>query len=184
MAGQALPLFFVSPQQINFLVPWELEGLASATLQVSVGGVPGNTQSVLLTDYSPGIFTIDSGTGQGMVIGDSGQNAAPVGSLPGAQPVQRGKVISIYSTGLGPVSHPPTGGAPASADPLSITLTFPTVTLGDTTALEVFAALAPGSAGSYQVKARIPEDAPTGDAVPLSITIGNFQSNTVTIAVQ
>jgi len=186
LAGRAVPLIFVSPQQINFQVPWELAGLDSAIVQVSVGGVAGTTQSVRLAEYSPAIFTLSqSGSGQGAVlIGNTSEVAAPVGSLPGARPALRGEVISIFCTGLGPVSNPPASGAPAPADPLSVALTLPTVTFGNTLASVVFAGLAPGFVGLYQVNVEVPADAPTGDSVPLAITMGGVQSSTVTIAVQ
>jgi uncharacterized protein (TIGR03437 family) len=186
VAGRTAPLFAVSPQQINFQVPWELEGQDSATIEVQVGAVTGSRQSVQLAEYSPGIFTLNqAGTGQASVlIGNSTLFAAPLGFLPNARPVRRGEVISIFCTGLGRVSNPPATGAPAAQEPLSITLTSPMVFIGGQQAGSVFAALAPGLVGLYQVNVRIPEEALTGDAVPLSLTIGGVASNTVTIAIE
>ncbi len=47
-----------------------------------------------------------------------------------------------------------------------------------------FSGLAPGFVGLYQVNAQVPENAATGDAVPLILTIGGATSNTVTVAVR
>jgi uncharacterized protein (TIGR03437 family) len=62
-----------------------------------------------------------------------------------------------------------------------------TVTLGGmvlpTTQYD-FAGLAPGFVGLYQVNKQVPTTFTTGSAVPLFITVGGVQSNTVTIAVQ
>lgn len=47
-----------------------------------------------------------------------------------------------------------------------------------------FAGLAPGFVGLYQVNVQIPEGAPTGNNVPLAISVGGVTSNTVTIALR
>jgi uncharacterized protein (TIGR03437 family) len=186
LAYQNAPLVFVSPDQITFQVPWELEGLEAAIVQPTIGGVPGAIQSMRLAVFSPGIFTLtETGSGQGSVtIAGTGHTAAPVGAYPSARPAARGEVISIYCTGLGPVTNRPASGAPAPADPLAVVLNQPNVLFGDIPASSVFAVMAPGLVGMYQVNAEIPADAPTGDAVPLTITVGGMRSNEVTIAVE
>jgi len=47
-----------------------------------------------------------------------------------------------------------------------------------------FSGLAPGYVGLYQVNVQIPDTAPSGDAVPVILSIGGATANTVTIAVQ
>jgi uncharacterized protein (TIGR03437 family) len=51
-----------------------------------------------------------------------------------------------------------------------------------------FSGLAPGFVGLYQVNAQVPDHAPTGDAVPVVLTMtgqnGAVSSLAVTIAVQ
>ena len=47
-----------------------------------------------------------------------------------------------------------------------------------------FSGLAPGFVGLYQVNARVPATSATGPSVPVVISIGGVQSNTVTMAVQ
>jgi uncharacterized protein (TIGR03437 family) len=59
-----------------------------------------------------------------------------------------------------------------------------TATVGGHDAKVLFAGLAPGAVGLYQINVRIPEDAPTGDAVEVVLTQKNVRSNTVTIAVR
>ena len=58
------------------------------------------------------------------------------------------------------------------------------MTIGGATALVSFSGLTPGAVGVYQVNVQVPADAPAGDAVPLTLSIGGVTSNTVTIAVQ
>ena len=56
--------------------------------------------------------------------------------------------------------------------------------IGGTNAEVSFSGLAPNFVGLYQVNVQIPPDAPTGDAVPLTLSVGGISSNSVTIAVQ
>jgi uncharacterized protein (TIGR03437 family) len=50
--------------------------------------------------------------------------------------------------------------------------------------IPVFSGLSPGFVGLYQVNLQIPSTAPSGNAVPVVLTIGGVQSNTATIAIQ
>ena len=92
--------------------------------------------------------------------------------------------LEIYWTGGGPVTNQPASGHAASANPLSLTTTTPSVTIGGVNAPVSFSGLAPGYVGLYVVTLKVPAGAPTGSAVPVVLTIGGVQSNTVTIAVQ
>jgi uncharacterized protein (TIGR03437 family) len=189
IGGVTAPLLYVSPTQINLQVPWELSGQTQASVSVNVNGTASAPQTMSLAPYGPGIYSMNgSGTGQGAVqIANTTLFVAPAGAYPnpGSRPVQPGEYISIYATGLGAVTNQPASGAFALADPLSWTTLMPTVTLGGVPAQVTFSGLgpAPGNPGLYQVNALVPANAPSGDAVPLSLSIGNAVSNTVTIAV-
>ncbi len=189
--GIAAFLFGVSGSQINFQVPWELAGQTQATLTVNTGAASNAVSTVALTQFAPGIFTANSsGSGQGAItISATGEIAAPLGSFPGfaARPVNRGEFISIFCTGLGPVTNQPASGAPASGTSISVTTTTPTVTIGGvpvSTTGDFFSGLAPGFVGLYQVNAQVPASVTPGSAVSLVLSIGGAVSNTVTIAVQ
>jgi len=185
--GVAAPLFFVSPSQINFQFPWQ-QGGSQATITVTVSGLVSASQTVATAAYAPAIFsTNQQGTGQGAIlISSSGELAAAAGSVPGsaARPAKRGEFVSIYCTGLGPVGNPPPDGMPAGGNPPSRTTALVSVTIGGRPAVVDFAGLAPGFVALYQVNAQIPADAQAGNAVSVSLQVGNAVSNTVTIAVQ
>src|ERR1019366_8993680 len=87
-------------------------------------------------------------------------------------------------TGLGAVTNQPETGAAAPSNPLAVTITKPSVTIGSVPAQVLFSGLAPGSVGEYQVNALVPSNAPTGDAVQVILSIGSATSNAVEIAVQ
>jgi uncharacterized protein (TIGR03437 family) len=185
--GIFAPLFSSFSNQLNVQLPLELAGSTSASLQVMANGQISVARDVPIGSASPGIFTINSqGTGQGAIqIANTSTFAAPVGSIPGASagPANSGETITIYCTGLGSVSNAPATGKAASGNPLSTTIETPQVSIGGIPAPVSFSGLAPGFVGLYQVNAQVPAAAPSGSALPLLLTIGGIQSNTVTIAV-
>ena len=139
-----------------------------------------------LTPYSPALFTMNQGgTGQAAaLISGTASIAAPNGAFPGSRPVRKGESVSLYGTGLGDVRNRPALGSPSPTNPLATTLATPTVTVGDVPATVSFSGLAPGFVSEYQVNIQIPDNAPTGDAVQVILSIGGVTANTVAIAVQ
>ncbi len=66
--GNAAPLHFAGPNQINLLVPYATAG-AKATIVVNNNGAISNSVDVPLATTAPGIFSLDqSGTGFGAVL--------------------------------------------------------------------------------------------------------------------
>ena len=62
------PLYFVSPGQLNVLVPLATTG-PTATIVVQNGGVNSNTVTVPVAATSPGVYTLDqSGSGGGAIL--------------------------------------------------------------------------------------------------------------------
>ena len=99
-------------------------------------------------------------------------------------PAQRGQVVLIFATGLGPVNNPPPTGRPAaSAEPLSRTTALPRVTIGGRDSAVEFSGLAPAFVGLYQLNARVADDAPPGDQ-DLLVEIGGQASRPVKISVR
>ena len=100
-----------------------------------------------------------------------------------------GEIIHLYMTGLGSVEPAVETGAPAPADPPArvrtpLTCSFRGLEGPPREAQVLFAGLAPGYAGYYQVTLRIPEDVPIvyGNAVITCgatsyIPIGNVDPN-------
>jgi uncharacterized protein (TIGR03437 family) len=182
----AVPEFFASAAQKNIQIPWELQGLTEAQITARVGTLESAPIAVAIVPFDPGIFSADArGAGQGSIlIAGTTSLAAPSGSFPDARPVRRGEFIAIFCTGLGTVTRTPATGREALADPLSMTLAQPTVTVGGVEAAVFFSGLAPGFVGLYQVNVEIPVGVASGDSIDVVITIGGVPSNTVTIAVE
>ncbi len=181
------PLYFVSPGQINAMVPFEVSG--NVRVQVIAGNASTSAQvNVNLSAASPRMFSINQqGTGQGAIqIANTVIFAAPSNSIPGVQarPARRGEFLTIYCSGLGAVSNTPVSGAASSGTTLSTTTTVPSVTVGGVAATPTFAGLAPGFVGLYQINLAVPAGTASGSSVQIVITMGGVTSNTVTIAVE
>jgi uncharacterized protein (TIGR03437 family) len=63
-------------------------------------------------------------------------------------------------------------------------MSLPVVTVGGVNAHVSWSGLAPTFTGLYQVNFIVPENAPTGSAVPVTVSIDSAVSNTVTMAIQ
>lgn len=181
----AAPQVFASPGQRNFQVPWELGGLAEASLTVTVGEDTSPAVVVPLATVNPGIFVLNtSGQAAAMIASTDGVVAGPEGSFPGARPAKPGEAIEVLATGLGQVTNQPATGAAASTDPASVTVASVTARVGGEAMTVTSSGLLPSFAGIYQVKLKLADDVATGDAVPLVIRVGGVDSNTVYIAVE
>jgi uncharacterized protein (TIGR03437 family) len=187
--GSYLPVFYAAENQINFQCPPLTPGEpVTLTIDSNTGTSPPHSSKMQFA--TPGIFTVDgSGQGQGAIlIANSSNIAMPHTDGIPSQPAKPGDFVSIYATGLGPVSIEVPSGSPASLQVLN-TLKAPVdVIVGDQTAEVSFAGLAPGFTGLYQVNARIPASASAGDDISVQIGIhlpdGTVvKSNIVTIAI-
>jgi uncharacterized protein (TIGR03437 family) len=182
-----------SGDQVNAQVPWEAltVGSSSGTAQVVVtrNGVASSPLPVTLGPSAPGIFTFPGGVGQAVAYGNAdGVIAAPINSgLPlSSRPAKIGDpaTLVILGTGLGPVNPPVKTGANANDGQLHQTTTLPQVSVGGVNAQVVFSGMTPQFVGVYQINIVIAAGTPTGNAVPVQITMNGVTSRPdVTIAV-
>jgi uncharacterized protein (TIGR03437 family) len=190
LGGVPLLLEYVSPTQVNALVPTTAGLPLNAPLPLKIqrdGTLSVPDLQVSVTTVQPAIFIVDQNSQGAVLIAGTSDIVAPVGNWPGSRPAQAGvDYIEIFCNGLGPVTNPPVDGQPALANPLSWTVTIPQVTIG-TGGVPVpaaFSGLSPGLVALYQVNVQVPAGTQTGDAVPITIQMGDVASNTVYIAVQ
>lgn len=177
--GTPVPLFFASPGQINFQMPFELQGQTSAELKVSVLGITTPPVTIPLAAAAPGLFTV-SQDGKGFVVALHGTDNTPITAQ---SPARAGETIVVYGTGLGRVSPTVASGAASPSSPAATTQTAATATIGTNSARVVFSGLAPGFVGLYQINIEIPSATPAAD-VPLTVSIGGANSNLVTLPVR
>jgi minor extracellular serine protease Vpr len=171
---------FVSPGQINVQVPWELAGQSQVQLKVSNGLYSSARLTIPLNEVSPAFFEYtDPGSGR-QLIAALDQNFQLV---TGAAPVARGSVVQLYANGLGPVDNQPATGQVAPSSPLATCRIAAQVTIGGQNATVLFAGLAPGFVGLYQINATVPAEAPTG-IQPVVITMNGVASKTASLPVR
>jgi uncharacterized protein (TIGR03437 family) len=178
IGGIPAPILYVSPSQINVQAPFKTL-LGSAAIAIDTPSGPANPGQITVTAAAPAIFRCSNCLNQGMI-------ETPDGNVPadGIEAAHPGEYVSIYCTGLGDVSNRPADGAPAPfGPPYSETLVTPAVTIGGVPAVVQFSGLAPGYAGLYQVNVLVPENAPLGDSVPVTLSVGTA-FDTVTTWIQ
>jgi uncharacterized protein (TIGR03437 family) len=106
-----------------------------------------------------------------------------------SRPATAGDTLVFYGLGFGQTSPPATEGVEVSGLTAiaNCTMVFETVVLPgapNITSTPSYCGLAPGWVGLYQVNVTVPAGTPTGNAVPVYLTIGTATSNSVAIAVQ
>jgi uncharacterized protein (TIGR03437 family) len=172
---QAFPIF-ISATQINAVMPSTVTA-GPATLRLTYQSKKSNAIPIRIANSGPGIFAVSSGGyGPGVIMNYLSESNQPVNSL--TAPAAPGQVITIWATGLGPVTFPdnvaPTAGNLA---------TLVTLSIGGQPAEVSYSGRAPCCAGIDQIVATVPKSAPLGCWVPVSINAGGVVSNTATIAI-
>ena len=167
IGDKAAPLLFVSPGQINFQVPGQLERSQQA-VEVRVAGQRVARGSVTVVPTAPGLFA---------AVNENGRVNSP------SNPARRGQVVQIFGTGQGAVTPPVEDGAASPSDPLSRSNQQPSVYFGGRLGTTPFSGLAPGFSGLWQINAVIPSEAPTGANVSVAVIHG-LVSNEIPIAIQ
>jgi uncharacterized protein (TIGR03437 family) len=171
------PLYFVSPGQLNVLVPFGTTG-PMATIVVQDGSVNSNTVTVPVAATSPGIYSVDSsGSGAGAIL------HADYSLVNAANPATGGETVLIYLTGLGTVTPTVTDGTAGTGTALHNSDATATVYVGGQQATVVFNGLAPGFPGLYQLNVTLPLLPKTSGNLPLAIQTPNAYHDQVDIAI-
>jgi uncharacterized protein (TIGR03437 family) len=168
---------YVSPQQLNIQVPWELEGQSSAQVKSIVNYTYSGLYTLPLAEYSPGFFVIDQAN-------DVAALDLSYKLVDSSNPVARGDYVQLYLNGLGPVSNQPGDGLAAPSKPLAQTVATPTITIGGQAATTIqFSGLAPGFVSLYQVNVLVPSGLSAG-AQTITCSIGGVTSKTAQLYVK
>jgi len=188
--GQAAPIYYVSGNQIDFLIPYGAPS-GAGLVSVSRDGQTGNTVSIAVAAMAPEVLPLGIGNYGNIVLGDL--VTRPIPTTPGiaSRPAQAGvDSLVIYALGMGQTTPPVADGVAAPAvEPLARVPT-PQVIFGDgyfagsgVIATPFFAGLTPGLVGLYQINVSVPAAAPRGATVPLVVSMGTAASNPVSIAI-
>jgi uncharacterized protein (TIGR03437 family) len=178
------PVLATANNQVTVIVPYELAGASSATVNVLYNGQTTGSAIVPVGASAPGIFTLNSSA-----YTASGFTGSPVLNVDGtvntvANAAAEASNITLYITGEG-LTTPPSIDGLIAVGPTFTTPQLPvTVMINNEVAAIVSVGGVQGEvAGVTQVVVAIPSDVTTSSAVPVTVQVGNAVSPTVTIAV-
>jgi uncharacterized protein (TIGR03437 family) len=151
------PLYFVSPGQINAMLPYDV----GASIQVRVRTAAGvsNTDTLAVGGRAPRLF-----------VGEAGRALATHSDfsiLTRDKPAKPGEMVVLLANSVGAVTPGVAAGAAAGAgfpeDPFNLVSEPVTVTVDGRTARVDYAGLMPYLAGVYQINLRMPYYDVVGD---------------------
>ncbi|HYW47798.1 MAG TPA: hypothetical protein VE959_33330 [Bryobacteraceae bacterium] len=159
VAGLPAPLVYVSPNEIDALIPPQAAIPQNTVAPLVVTSGAGSvTYNIRLTRNSPALFTSPD-TGQALVFDAGFRQVDTVGPQ---------DTLILYAAGLGP-----TDGSGRVVDNVE-------VYIGERSAPVLFAGLAPGLPGIYQLNVT----APTPATDRIYLRSGGWQSNIVNIGIR
>jgi uncharacterized protein (TIGR03437 family) len=187
IGGQAAFVDFISPAQVNALVPSNAgTGLQQITVKTAAGtSAPVN---VSVNAVQPGLlappsFTVN-GSQYAVAFFSDGTYVLPTGAIAGliSRPAMPGDTIVLYGVGFGPViPNIPAGQLVEQSNTLASSFQ---ISVGGQAATVLYSGLAPNYTGLYQFNITVPNVA-AGSALPLTFTLGGVAgTQTLSIAVQ
>jgi uncharacterized protein (TIGR03437 family) len=182
IGGWSAPILYVSANQVTVQVPYEVALGAGQPVVVTNGANAPANATITVAAAAPGIFTADgSGEGEAAAL-NTGATSGLVTLNSNTNPAKIGDTLSLYLTGEGNYNVVPLSGStntgyiiPASLTPLPQMSPLPTVSIGGVNASAgvTYAGPVPGSIiGVLQINVVVPLGSATGQAVPVTVTIG------------
>jgi len=160
------PIYYVlssnGTDEVSVQVPFGVSPGGTVALTVSAAGVGSAKVRVPVKLYAPGVFTtVYNDKVYPVALRPDGSEVSPT------NPAQLGENITVYVTGLGPVTPAATTGEPGVPGQ-SITGTL-VVGLNNGGVPLISADYAPGSVGVYVVTLQVPQNTKTGPYQPLGV---------------
>jgi uncharacterized protein (TIGR03437 family) len=187
--GKSAPLIYVGRDQITVQVPYEVTLGTAKTIAVNNNSVISSS-TVEIAAVAPGIFALDgSGVGQAAALVFSQQTG--LYAVNGATaPARAGDIVILYLTGEGDYATSITLRTgyivPPTLTPLPEVAPTPAVMIGGAPAVVQYAGpMVGGILGLLQINAVVPEEATKGPAIPVTVTISGYPTQSgVTLVVK
>jgi uncharacterized protein (TIGR03437 family) len=176
--GLLTPLFFVTPNQINAQLPFEID-LGPQTLTVSVPGKPDVAANFTVARNAPGLFANPVGD-TAYVLASHADGSAVTPDSPAVQ----GETITVYGTGFGPYVGTAPDGFALPQGPNFLLVDPVDIVAGSMDLQPTYAGAATQKVGVNAVSFTIDPALPTGTNVPLKVRINGHESNTVILPLQ
>jgi uncharacterized protein (TIGR03437 family) len=155
----------VSPNQVNFQVPFQVPSSGTARVVVTAAaGVSNTSTSATLAEFAPGVFRV---SGDQPIVLHSDYSFVTANA-----PAHANEILILYGTGIGGLNNPPPTGAAAVSQPLATALVEPTITVAGLLARVLFTGLAPGFVGLVQINFQMPAIPRGGPNEPLVLAYG------------
>lgn len=152
-------MFFLSPTQINFLVPYDLTA-GIVTVEVVRQGASGPSVKIQLNITSPGLFPWNGNVAIAVHLNGT--------LISATAPAQAGEIVIVFADGLGRVTPDTESGRLArfaakivAASQMQILLAGVAVPAQNV----LYAGLAPGFAGLYQINLKLPDTLPANPEI-------------------
>lgn len=180
IAGQQIPLVFVSQFQINAVVPFGLNINTTHQVLVQRGITYSDPAPIDVAAAQPNIFLA---FGYGIIFAARADGTPPFLISPTA-PAKAGDILVIYCDGLGATDPAVPDGIGSPLSPLAQTTSPVTVSVGGKNATVLFSGLVPGFVGLYQVNATLPDGVAHGMSVPVTLSIAGLTGVAASTVVQ
>jgi uncharacterized protein (TIGR03437 family) len=170
----AIPLFLVSPTQINAQIPPSFATGSSPLIVRSIANqIASATQNITISKYAPAALV--SPAGQLALFHADGSYVTH------DNPANRDEELTMYAVGLGnPTSGRVTSGTPSPLNPLAevsgVQVYFGRTDFVQSEVIVDFSGLSPGLIGVYQMNLRVPGFHTSGDSLLVTIRIGGVDS--------
>lgn len=178
LGDRLMPLFFVSPSQINVQLPSDLVA-GPQTLTVSAQGQPDVQSTFTVAQDAPGLFP-QSINGQTFALAFHADGSTVTPSAPAVA----GETITVYGTGFGITSPARPIGFAVPASPAYTLVDSPTVQLSGATMPVVTAFALSGGIGLDAIQFTIGDGAPSNTNAQLVLTVNGQASNTLLLPIQ
>jgi uncharacterized protein (TIGR03437 family) len=163
VAGIAAPLYYVSPKQINFVIPSSIYP-GEMDLFLSREGTGGPHVSITVRDVGPGLYQWEPG-----MIASTHADGSVITS---GHPARAGEVVVLYGTGLGRTDPDVVSGQISMAAAQIVSLSGLRLLVAGTAvqaASLYYAGVTPGIPGLYQINVKLPAQMPPDPEIRVSI---------------
>ncbi len=168
VSGNAVPLYYVSPTQINAELPFELVPGREYQLLVSANGGYTNPLPIQSVPVAPGVAAF----ADGHTIAQHNDYTL----VSSSSPAKPGEALVVYLVGMGATDTPVATGAPSPSVPLADATAPAKVLVDGQNADIIFAGLTPQAVGLYQITFTVPLGIHSGD-VTLEVSQNAISAN-------
>ena len=175
MAGRILPLFFVSPDQINAQLPFDLP-IGTQTLIIKNRNMPDVTATFEVVRNAPGLITSLQGGRMVATAIRAGGSAASADN-----PVKPGELLTLFGTGFGPHRVAvPEGFAVDEVD--AYRLVDPAQSeIGNQLIVPEYAGAAAGLPGLVALRFRVPSSLSANAIVNVTALVNGVKTNSAVL---